>query len=415
MLTDVRAPKSDLHHSSLRVFSLCLIAIILSTADQSLFSYAIPGIQSEFDIDLTVIGYMLSASFFVASFAVVVIGVLADRLGRKKLLVVSLGLSALFVGCHSLVNSLVLLTVLRILGFALGAGLYLVASTMVIETASDKYRGLVAGILQIGYPLGFALSAAVITPFIDTYGWRSAFLPAFVVLLCSPLMYFLLPESARYENASRAINPKQDQDFFFTLKALMTDFRRPLILCFLGSFAVCLAIGGTSYFLPTYLVEEFGYSLSEAGKTVGRSYAIGAVGYLLASSVGQFVMTRRDTLIIWVLLGGACFSYTVWQAEPNATLLIGLGITIMFLYGSEAVRMPMIGELFPTRYRATATAVAGSLAVTIAWLIAPLVLPMGIDAYGWSFSLTVFGIMPLFLSAVIFLFVPNRPSSIAIE
>ena len=46
MLTDVRAPKSDLHHSSLRVFSLCLIAIILSTADQSLFSYAIPGIQS---------------------------------------------------------------------------------------------------------------------------------------------------------------------------------------------------------------------------------------------------------------------------------------------------------------------------------------------------------------------------------
>mgnify|MGYP001427612097 FL=1 len=366
MSADLRSHGGDFQSSSLRVFSLCLIAIILSTADQSLFSYAIPGIQSEFNIDLTVIGYMLSASFLAASFAVVIIGVLADRLGRKKILAASLGLSALFVGCHSLIQSLALLTALRILGFALGAGLYLVASTMVIETAPHRFRGLVAGMLQIGYPLGFALSAVVITPFIDVYGWRSAFYPAFIVFLLSPLMYIFLPESARYENATRELDLDQSQDFLFTCKTLLIDYRRPLILCFLGSFTVSLAIGGTSYFLPTYLVEEYGYSLSEAGKTVGRSYAIGAIGYLLASSVGQFVMTRRNTLIVWIVLGGLCFSYTVWKADASHTLLISLGITIMFLYGSEAVRMPLIGELFPTHLRATATGIAGSLAVTVA-------------------------------------------------
>ncbi len=415
MSLDVRTHDGDFQSRSVRVFSLCLIAIILSTADQSLFSYAIPGIRSEFNIDLTIVGYMLSASFLAASFAVVIIGVLADRFGRRKLLVASLGLSALFVGCHSIVQSLALLTILRILGFALGAGLYLVASTMVIETAPNKYRGLVAGTLQIGYPLGFALSAAVITPFIDTYGWRSAFYPAFIVLWCSPLIYLLLPESGRYEDASTGLESEHDQDFFFSVKALFLDHRRPLTLCFLGSFSVSLAIGGTSYFLPTYLVEEYGYSLSEAGKTVGRSYAIGAIGYLLASSVGQFLMTRRDTLILWVLLGGSCFFYTVWRAEPNHTLLIGLGITIMFLYGSEAVRMPMIGELFPTHLRATATGLAGSLAVTLAWLVAPLALPKGVESFGWAFSFTFFGIMPLFLSALLFRLIPNRSSSSDIE
>ena len=110
MSLDMRRHGGDFQSRSVRVFYLCLIAIVLSTADQSLFSYAIPGIRSEFNVDLTVIGYMLSASFLAASFAVVIIGVLADRFGRKKLLVASLGLSALFVGCHSIVQSLALLS-----------------------------------------------------------------------------------------------------------------------------------------------------------------------------------------------------------------------------------------------------------------------------------------------------------------
>ena len=84
-----------------RIFLISLLAITLSTADQSLFSYAIPGMLEEFDINLKIIGYMLSASFFVASFAVVFIGMLSDYIGRRRVLVSLLGLSALFVGLHA--------------------------------------------------------------------------------------------------------------------------------------------------------------------------------------------------------------------------------------------------------------------------------------------------------------------------
>ena len=82
-----------------------------------------------------------------------------------------------------------------------------------------------------------------------------------------------------------------------------------------------------------------------------------------------------------------------------------------FLYGSEAVRMPMIGELFPTHLRATATGVSGSLAVTTAWLLAPLLISWGSESIGWPLTLTYFGIIPLFVSSVVFLFLPNKHSN----
>ena len=65
-------------------FLICLVAVTLSNMDQALFSYAVPGISSEFDVSLKVIGWILSISFLVASFAVVCAGVLTDFFGRRK-------------------------------------------------------------------------------------------------------------------------------------------------------------------------------------------------------------------------------------------------------------------------------------------------------------------------------------------
>lgn len=405
----------NMRSDSLRIFLLCLVAITLSTADQSLFSYAIPGIQAEFDIDLKVIGYILSLSFFVASFAVVFVGILTDVIGRRVVLATLLALSALFVGLHALANSLLTLTILRVCGFALGAGLYLVASTMVIETAPQHFRGIVAGTLQTGYPLGFALSALVVSPFIDTYGWRSVFLPAFLILFFSPVIYYFLPESPKFEQIKNSGKNLIKEDFSYSLRKLVSDYKGPLFICFAGSFFVSMAIGGTSYFLPTFLVDHFGLSLSEASKIVGSSYAIGAIGYLIAATVGEFLLTRRNTMIVWIILGGLFFLNTVWQANIGWVLFFSLGLTIMFLYGSEAVRMPMIGELFPTQLRGTATAISGSLAVTSAWLISPLLISSTVESIGWPMSFTLFGILPLLLSSLAFSFAENRASNTEIH
>src|SRR5437868_4343701 len=103
-----------------RTFTFCLLGLILSSMDQAMFAYATPGIMREFHVGLTPIGWILAGSFALASVTVVGCGVITDAIGRKRMFIILLCLSALFVGLHALATTLPLLGILRALGFSLG-------------------------------------------------------------------------------------------------------------------------------------------------------------------------------------------------------------------------------------------------------------------------------------------------------
>lgn len=396
-----------------RPFLVCLFGVALSTADQSLFSYAVPAITAEFGVGLEVIGQMLSASFLAASVMVVFTGIASDRYGRKRVFTLLLLLSALMVAAQGFATGLADLTVYRVLGFALGAGLYPIANTIVIEAAAARFRGLIAGLLQMGYPLGFAFAALVATPLLREHGWRAIFMAGFVIAVLAPLLGRLLPESSRFE-AVRASGPPRTASMAAGLRVLFAPpYRRRSIVCFAGSFLISLAIGGTTYFLPVYLVGAHGVDAGEAARIAGSSFAIGAVGYLLASVTGEFITTRRNTLVIWALLGAVFFGLTLWL--PGMPLIPGLGLSIVFFYGSEAVRVPMIAEMYPTEIRGTASAAIGSLAVTTAWLISPLLISYLAPAIGWAQGFSWCALLPLVLSGGVFLALENRRSDEPME
>ncbi len=404
--SDIRA---SVDRRLVRVMAVSVAGVTLSTADQSLFSYAIPDITAEFGIGLEVIGQLLSLSFLVASVTVVMAGLAADHFGRRRVFVALLAVSALCVGAHAFAPSLWYLGMFRVLGFAIGAGLYPIANTLVIEAAPARYRGFISGLLQMGYPLGFAFASLIAVPMIAAYGWRSIFFAGFIVAALAPLLGRLLPESTKFEKEQAAlVQPTRATDRIRRL--FETDLRRRSLVCFVGSFLISLAIGGTTYFLPTYLVQAHRFDPAEASRIAGFSYAIGAIGYLAAAYVGEFVTTRRNTLIIWILAGAAAFAATIWLAHGEAALILGLGVSIVFFYGSEAVRMPLIGELFPTAVRATATALTGSLAVTTAWLISPLLLSYLAPRLGWAMAFTWCAVLPLLLGGIVFLALINSPS-----
>lgn len=395
---------------------MCLAAVTLSTADQALFSYAIPSIIEEFSIDLDVIGQILSLSFLVASFAIVVVGLVADFWGRKRVFVATLALSATFVGLHGLADSLGWLTVFRALGFAVAAGLYPVTNTLLIEVAPARYRGMV-GWLQIGYPIGFFVASLVAAPLIGAYGWRAVFLPAFLVIPLAFVLGRLLKETNRFKQirAEPGEAKKRHSIGQHFGELLSKQLWRRTVGCFVGSFLVSLALGVTTYFIPTYFVQDRGLPEDTAALLVGSSYAIGVLGYLLAGYVGEFVTTRRNALIMWIWLGGLAFFCTLWFTATPLWLTLGYACSVMFLFGSEAIRMPMISELFPTRIRATATVMCGSLAVTTAWLIAPLALTSAVGRVGWSMAFTLFAVVPLALGGAAFLMLQNVASGLEVE
>jgi len=415
--TEVSPGWHELRGRPLLTFGLCLFGMTLSTADQALFSYAIPGILREFEVGLEVVGFLLSASFGVAAFTVVIAGMLTDRLGRVRVFALLLAASATCVGLHALADDISALAILRILGFALAAGMYPITSTIVLEASPDRYRGMLAGLLQLSYPLGFYLGSILASSLLDTYGWRSIFYPAFAVIAVALWIGRSLPEP----EAFAALGRERKEHGLVTVpklrfsKLFSGKWRARALICLVASAVMNLSIGGFTFFIPTFLTETKGLSDSKAAGLAGLTYLIGALGYLLSSYVGQYVLTRRNTLIMWIWLGALFYALAIWYAETVAGLTLLLGLTVMFLFGSEAVRMPMVGELFPTELRATASAASGSLGVTLGLLIAPLLIGYLVPKVGWHLTLGFTGVLPLFFAGALFLFIENKKSDEKLE
>jgi MFS family permease len=409
----------------IRTFLICLIGMTLSTMDQALFSYAIPGLTAEFNVGLDVAGAMLSLSFLVASFTVVITGIMTDYFGRRRMFVITMALSALFVGCHALAPTIQWLTVFRVLGFATAVGMFPVAATMMVEAAPARYRGTLSAWLQMSYPLGFAIGALIASLFLADLGWRAMFYPAFLVIPVAFLLGAGLKETERFANArkqptetltpSAPVPAKRRPLTAHIAELLSPQLRRRSLICFLGTIASNIAIAGVTYFLPTFLIQDRGISQADAAGMLAWSWAIAAIGYLLASYVGEFVLTRRNTVILYQWLGAACFALTLWLAESTTVLMLGIGVSTMFFFGSESMRMPMVAEIFPTRLRATAAAVVGSLGVTIASLTAPLLIPPTALALGWTWTFTIFAVAPLVIAGFIFACLENFPAGVEIE
>ncbi|HEY6330334.1 MAG TPA: MFS transporter, partial [Blastocatellia bacterium] len=406
----------------LTTFLICFLGWMLSSMDQALFAYAIPGIARDFNVRLDSIGWILTGSFALSGVAVVWTGSLTDHLGRRRMFVLLLATSGMLVGCIALARSIWMLAALRALGFASGVSLFPIATTYVVETAPTRYRGLMSGIMQISYPIGWFASSLVAAPLIARHGWRSVFYPAFLIVPAAFLLSLFLKESSRFEEAklhkagdtglvaSGEFSPPRVSVLRNLKEVLSPELRRRTIVCFLGSFLVNVAIGGSSYLLPTFFNQSRGMSESSATYITGISFGIGAIGYVVASAVGEFVLTRRNTLILWIWLGGAAFLASAWLARGYWALLAGFAVSIMLFYGSESIRTPLIGEMFPTRVRVTAVAVAGGLAVCVACIIGPLFVTKAVPHLGWSWTFTVFTVIPLLLAGLSFLFLENAPS-----
>ena len=187
------------------------------------------------------------------------------------------------------------------------------------------------------------------------------------------------------------------------------------MICFIGTICSNIAIAGITYFLPIFLIQDRGVSESEAAELLAWTWGIAAIGYIIASYVGEFILTRRNTVILWQWLGAGCLAVTLWTIETPFMLMIGLGVSTMFFFASESMRMPMVGEIFPTRLRATASSSIGSLGVTIASLASPLMITVAVPAIGWTGTFTLLGVLPLVLAGFIFMRLENFPAGVEVE
>ena len=403
------------HWISVLIFSV--FAWTMSNLDQSLFGYAIPGILGEFQVGLDVVGLILTVGFITASVMVIFAGLAADTWGRRWTLTALLALSALFVGLHGFVEDLAQLTWLRALAFGLAAGLAPITAAYVAESAPARHRGMLMGVLQCGYPLGWFLAAMLAAPLLETSGWRSIFFIGFAVVPIAFLIGWRLPESERFQQvaATRSSEHTSIIDWGLLREMFSIDYRRRSIASIVLFFAFGCAYAGTAFFFPTYFMEVRGYSQSEAAQLVGLSNGIAIFGYLAAAYVGEYWMPRRDTFALWTVLGAVALVALMWLPQERWQDLALFGLTGAFFYGSNAVVGALLTDLFPTRTRTTAYAVCGSAPLSAGFALFPALVPLVVQSAGWQWSFTVMIAPLLVLAAVAALALPRITSGSDID
>ena len=395
-------------------FWICLIGVSLENMDQAFFSFVLPQISKELNWTVQERGWYIALTFVIAGSCIAGLGSLTDKVGRKKVFSTSMLVGSSFVTAMYWAKSTFAVVSLRTLGFAMGGIQSPVVGTIVVEETPARYRGLMSGILQIGYPIGWFLASQFVLLMSDRWGWRSVF---FVALLSVPYMLVIqkyLRETGAFLKA-KAATARGDiaggQGRFLELFAPGMAFRS--IVLFFGEFFHVFAYGST-ILLTAYFQEFRAFTMRDAVSLVGWSYGVGAIGYVIAAIVGEFFITRRTTCIIWAWLGSVAFFIMIWFAKDYWTTVIFYCLMTIFFYGTTAVKFTFIAENFPARLRATGVTFSGSLAVNLGIATGPLALSYAVTHFGgdWNKAYTLCGILPIFISGAFFLLMPKTPLGI---
>ncbi|HJV93777.1 MAG TPA: MFS transporter, partial [Azonexus sp.] len=186
------------------VFALCFFIMLLDGFDTAAIGYIAPSLLKEWDITRPALGPVLSAALFGLVAGGLSAGPLADRFGRKRVIVVSVLIFGIGCLASSLVASLDGLVVMRFLtGIGLGAAMPN-GVTLMSEYAPSRRRAIITNTMFCGFPLGAALGGFLAASMIPLWGWRSVLVLGGVAPLALVVVLAIwLPESARYLVAHR--------------------------------------------------------------------------------------------------------------------------------------------------------------------------------------------------------------------
>lgn len=249
------------------VLSLCMLAFFATFFGRLVFSPVVPFITDSLDISHTQIGVALTGMWLAYGLSQFPSGVLADRYGEKRIIVVSVGgtlIASLLVALAPMFAVFVVCVVL--LGGVAGLH-YSVATTLISRTYDEM--GTAVGVHSMGAPLaGFTAPVAAAWVGVN-YGWRPAVALAAAVALP---VFALFAWKIRPTEPRRPEEPIREQ---FKLGTIAEMLSRPSIVFTLGlAVTATFVVNGLISFLPTFLVEHRSYTPTLAGVVFSAYFVV---------------------------------------------------------------------------------------------------------------------------------------------
>jgi SHS family lactate transporter-like MFS transporter len=314
----------------------------LDAFDFFLMVFVIKDVAKEFGVGREDVALAITLTLAFRALGAFVFGRLADRYGRRPVLMADIALYSVLGFATAFAPNLIAFLVIRALfGIAMG-GEWGIGASLTMETVKPESRGFVSGLLQSGYPTGYLIASVVYGLFYATIGWRGLFMVGVIPAL---LIFYIrrnVPESPGWK-------PEHSRTGT-VLNVLKRDWKIALYAILLMT-AFNFFSHGTQDLYPTFLQVQHKFTPHVVGM-IAVTYNIGAMlGGLTFGALSQY-WGRRRTIVIAALL--ALPAVYLWAYSETAVMLaVGAFLVQYFVQGAWGVIPAHLNELSPADARGT--------------------------------------------------------------
>ncbi|MEM9879319.1 MAG: MFS transporter [Pseudomonadota bacterium] len=365
---------APMHWRQIALVALCIALNANDGFDVLAISFAAPGIAREWNIDPATLGIVLSMELIGMAVGSVLIGNIADRIGRRPIILACLIVMTLSMCVTVFSSNITMLSLSRIAtGLGIG-GMLSATSAMVAEYSNAKRRSLNVVLNIAGYSAGAILGGLVASRLLDSGDWRSVFVfGASLTGAAIPFAWFLLVESVdslsdrQPPGALSKINTilaNMQHEFIKALPqasgsqpkrsitALFSkELARPTSLLTLAYFAQIMLFYYVQKWVPK-IVVDMGYDDSEAGRVLVAANIGNLASAVLLGVVSQKIPIRP--LVIGSMVMGF-FAVLIFGSGISDLTQLSLTVAAAaFFINAGVVGMyPIFAETFPAHLRAS--------------------------------------------------------------
>ena len=331
-----------------RTFWACFGGWALDALDVQIYTFVVPALIALWHITTAQAGLLATSALVISAFGGWLAGMLADRIGRARLLMITIAWFAFFTFLSGLTQNfeqLLLIRGLQGLGFG---GEWAAGSVLIGEVIRAENRGKAVGTVQSAWAWGWGAAAVIATIIFSVLpqeiAWRVLF---FVGILPALLVFYIrahVSEPEIFQKASAASSRRG------TLEIFGPDLLPTTVLAALLTTGAQGGYYAITTFLPTFLRTERHLTVLGTGGYLAVIIVGSWIGYIVSAYLADGVGRRKNFFIFAV--GSLVIAVAFTQAQISDALMLVLGFPLgFFASGIFSGMGPVLTELFPTSVR----------------------------------------------------------------
>ncbi|CDG80894.1 MFS transporter [Janthinobacterium agaricidamnosum] len=367
---------SKLSGYQILVLILCFIVVAIDGFDTAAVGYIAPALKQDWGLVPAQLGPIFGAGLFGLMLGAFLMGPVADRIGRKSAMLISVAAFGVFSLASAASTSAQMLTLMRFLvGIGLG-GAMPSCIALTSEYSPQRQRVLLVTLSFCGFTLGFALGGELSAQIITHYSWRGVLLLGGVApLLMLPALWLWLPESVRY----LAAKPSRHGALHKIVRRIAGDGRwdehhivagdlpgktaspisqlfidgqaKSTLLVWLAYFCSLFVFYLLSSWLPT-IMRDAGYTIPAAARIASMVPLGGTIGAVVLARLMDKLNPCLVLAASYLLSGVAIAALGHVIGQPGwlavAAFLVGFGMV-----GAQTGMNAFVAGIYPTTARAT--------------------------------------------------------------